>query len=93
MTGPIVLNPGASVHVAPPVLPSVTVAPPDPNPVGAVVVPVVGPRGPQGPGADDLGLVQTMIDTTVQVHVVAPEPHPVYDDLPSLRLLFENGLI
>lgn len=48
MTGPIVLNPGTTVHVAPPVLPSVSVAPPDPNPVGAVVVPVVGPRGPQG---------------------------------------------
>jgi hypothetical protein len=26
-------------------------------------------------------------------HIVAPEPHPAYDDIPSLTVLFENGLI
>lgn len=26
-------------------------------------------------------------------HVNDPEPHPQYDDLPSLSLLFENGII
>lgn len=26
-------------------------------------------------------------------HTNADTPHPVYDDLPSLRLLYENGLI
>lgn len=40
-----------------------------------------------------LDAVQELIDDTVAVHVDAAEPHPVYDDLPSLQLLFENGLI
>ena len=26
-------------------------------------------------------------------HVEDPTPHPVYDDLPSLTILFENGII
>lgn len=26
-------------------------------------------------------------------HIQAHEPHPQYDDLPSLSLLFENGII
>lgn len=26
-------------------------------------------------------------------HVADPSPHPAYDDLPDLGLLFENGLI
>ncbi|POH63641.1 hypothetical protein C3B60_16130 [Cryobacterium zongtaii] len=25
-------------------------------------------------------------------HILAPEPHPAYDDIPSFTLLFENGL-
>lgn len=29
----------------------------------------------------------------IQTHVINPEPHPVYDDLPSLNLLFENGMM
>jgi len=96
VTGPIVIGPGTEVRVEPPALFSVSVAPPDPSPVGSVVVPVAGPTGPQGtPGApaDDLGVIQTMIDGTVQTHVSTPEPHPAYDDLPSLQLLFENGLV
>ncbi|GJF04975.1 hypothetical protein [Pseudonocardia sp. D17] len=32
-------------------------------------------------------------DAVLAPHVAAPAPHPAYDDLPSLRLLFENGLI
>lgn len=32
-------------------------------------------------------------DAVLAPHIAAPEPHPAYDDLPSLRLLFENGLI
>ena len=40
-----------------------------------------------------LDVVQELIDTTVATHVQAAEPHPIYDDLPSLTLLFENGLI
>ena len=43
-----------------------------------------GPRGPQGePGAGTADLIAHIVDLT---------PHPAYDDLPSLRLLFENGL-
>jgi len=26
-------------------------------------------------------------------HIVAPTPHPAYDDIPSLTVLFENGLV
>jgi len=29
----------------------------------------------------------------LEAHVVDDSPHPAYDDLPSLRLLFENGII
>lgn len=32
---------------------------------------------------------QAELDT----HINDPTPHPVYDDLPSLTLLFQNGLI
>lgn len=32
-------------------------------------------------------------DEVLAPHIVAPEPHPAYDDLPSFRLLFENGLV
>jgi hypothetical protein len=31
-------------------------------------------------------------DLALQTHVQAPLPHPAYDDIPSLKLLFENGL-
>lgn len=29
----------------------------------------------------------------LESHVNSPTPHPHYDDLPSLKLLFENGII
>lgn len=31
--------------------------------------------------------------TELADHVSSPTPHPSYDDLPSLKLLFENGLV
>lgn len=37
--------------------------------------------------------IQGLIDTSVATHRDSPLPHPVYDDLPSLSLLFENELI
>lgn len=37
--------------------------------------------------------VQEMIDASLATHVDDPTPHPSYDtDLPSLTVLFENGL-
>lgn len=45
---------------------------------------VPGPRGEDGEAGDGSLLVEHLSDTT---------PHPAYDDLPSLTLLFENGLI
>ena len=41
-----------------------------------------GPEGPPGEGAVDIAN-----------HINDPTPHPAYDDIPSLVLLFENGLI
>lgn len=29
----------------------------------------------------------------LQAHIESQEPHPAYDDLPSLTILFENGLV
>lgn len=39
------------------------------------------------------GDVQELVDATVTTHVNDLTPHPAYDDLPSLSLLFENGLV
>jgi len=37
--------------------------------------------------------VQEMISEAVQAHADAPQPHKAYDvDMPSLSVLFENGL-
>lgn len=65
-----------------------------PNLPAVLVAPLRGRKGDKGdPGSlDDLTTVQEMIDETVEVHVNEPEPHPAYDDLPSLVLLFENGI-
>lgn len=40
---------------------------------------------PGPPGTDGTVLVSN--------HVVDPDPHPAYDDMPTLTLLFENGLV
>lgn len=53
----------------------------------ATLVTVAGPPGP--PGADGSG----GDSTALQAHIDSPTPHPAYDDLPSLSLLFENGLV
>lgn len=44
------------------------------------------------PGGD-LEAVQELIDESVGAHVNDATPHPAYDDLPSLTLIFENGLV
>jgi hypothetical protein len=30
---------------------------------------------------------------SLQNHVNAETPHPAYDDIPSMRLIFENGIV
>jgi hypothetical protein len=89
----ITLTPTSVVVVVPPVLPQIRMAPPAPR--TTVLVPVLGPKGDKGdPGAvDDMAAVQGMIDGSIATHVQAAEPHPAYDEMPSLRLVFENGLI
>lgn len=55
------------------------------TPARVVGVPAaVGPAGPPGPGGGGEALA---------LHLADPTPHSPYDDLPSLVLLFENGLI
>lgn len=66
------------------------------------VTKVVGPTGPAGPqgdagdpehvGAAVTAYMQEHSDAVLAPHVNDPEPHPAYDDIPSLTLLFENGL-
>jgi hypothetical protein len=46
-----------------------------------------------GGGGIDPEAIQELIDDTVAAHVADPTPHPAYDDLPSLTLIFNNGLV
>ena len=41
----------------------------------------------------DLEFVSSGISEELSTHVGSSNPHPAYDDLASLSLLFENGLI
>lgn len=43
-------------------------------------------------GGDITG-VQGLIDTTLAIHRDHPTPHPTYDTMRSLTLLFENRLV
>lgn len=84
------------VVVVPPHVPHIRTEPP--GPLDVVVVPKAGPKGEQGdpgpPGPPaDLSDVQQRVDDAMTVHVIDPEPHPAYDDMPSLTLLFENRLV
>ena len=46
---------------------------------------LVGPQGPPGPpGNGEASLLPE--------HIASLTPHPAYDDLPELTLLFENGM-
>lgn len=69
----------------------------EPSPQNALVVtqiPGVGPPGPKGePGSSGTGAVDHEARDAIAVHLIDPTPHPVYDDMPDLTLLFENGLI
>lgn len=53
-----------------------------------------GPAGPQGPtGAPGSGAVDTVARDMISLHLIDTTPHSVYDDMPDLTLIFENGLI
>jgi len=64
------------------VVPSVRVSP---SSYGTIQVQggVPGPPGANGASADG----------AVALHIADTTPHPAYDDLPSMVLLFENGLV
>lgn len=49
----------------------------------SVTVALAGIQGPPGAGGA----------AAVAAHEADETPHPAYDDLPSLTILFENGLI
>lgn len=69
----------------------VTVAAPGPQ--GSPGPP--GPPGPPGDASEAVGepRVVELISDAVGGHIVDSEPHPAYDDMPSLVLIFENGLL
>jgi hypothetical protein len=68
---------------------------------------LVGPRGDSGKSAYEIALDNGFVgteaewlasleaDSTTQLttHINAATPHPAYDDMSSLTLLFENGLV
>ena len=43
-----------------------------------------GPQGPPGPAGNGEDLEE---------HILSVEPHPAYDDMPDMKLIFENGLL
>lgn len=44
------------------------------------------------PGGD-VEPIKALIAESVSAHEVDSTPHPAYDDLPSLSIIFENGLV
>lgn len=61
-------------------------------------------RGEDGKSAYDIAVengftgteaqwLNSIGETAIASHVADPTPHPVYDDIPSLSLLFENGIV
>jgi hypothetical protein len=82
------------VVVGPPAVPTFSVPPPAPS--GGVVVPVPGAPGPPGPAGPQgpSGITPDgSSDLAVAAHISDPEPHPVYDEGPSLLLLYENAKV
>lgn len=41
----------------------------------------------------DPDAVGNIVNAALSVHVQAAEPHPAYDDMPDLALIFESGLV
>lgn len=54
-----------------------------------VEVGVAGIRGQTGPA----GPVDTSTADAFAAHLIDPTPHPAYDDIPDLTVIFENALL
>jgi hypothetical protein len=74
------------------------------QPIRKVAITNRGEDGPQGKSAYQVAVDNGFTGTEAQwlasiggaaiaSHVADPTPHPVYDDIPSLTLLFENGIV
>lgn len=72
----------AILKMGPVVVPSMKVTPSN---FGTIQVAGGVPGPPGTPGASTASLIND--------HIIDTTPHPAYDDLPSLTLLFENGLV
>lgn len=91
---PVLITPEARPPVVIELAPSVVIEPPAENFLLITQVPGVGPQGEQGPaGSSGVGAVDHEARDMIALHLVDPTPHPPYDDMPSLTLIFENGLI
>jgi hypothetical protein len=81
---------GASVEIVvePPAIPTFADAPPASTELEILPVPgVPGPPGPAGePGSPGDA-------EAVAAHIADPTPHAVYDEGPSLLLLYENAKV
>lgn len=97
MAEPMTFLDGATVVVEQPDVP-VAITPPPDGGDAVTAVPVPGPQGPPSQLTES-DLARVIAETTIATstglvnHVLDAAPHPAYDDLPSLRLLYENGLV
>lgn len=82
--------PPIEVVVEPP--PVIEVVVEQDRPMQVVIVQDEGVPGPPGQdGADGIGAQEAM--AVIEGHINSPNPHPVYDDGPSLLLLYQNAKV
>lgn len=82
-----ILTGGGVVSVEIPNRPISVEAPPSTTQSVAVIL---GPPGP--PGDLTAEEAEVIAEAAVLSHELAAEPHPAYDDMQSLVVIFENGL-